>query len=121
MEPKLTAEQARRIEEINDYLKVVDHLRRLVTELESNRAASTRVLENICETLARELSHMRQRALTSNIGTLADLAGSLSIMASRGGGINLKIRALGDGLNSMTMQLELALKRASTPESKPQA
>jgi len=43
------------------------------------------------------------------------------VMATRGGGLNMKLRGLNDGLNSMTMQLEQALKQASTPESKRQA
>jgi len=35
---------------------------------------------------------MRQRALTANVGTIADIAGTMSVMAGRGGGINMKIR-----------------------------
>ncbi len=117
-ETKLTVDQLRRIAEIEDYLKVVDRMKHLVAELESNRAAQPRVIQGICETLARELSQMRQRAITSNIGTIADVAGAMSVMAGRGGGINMKIRGLVDGVNSLTMQLEQARKIASTPEPK---
>src|SRR6266571_6374371 len=61
----------------------------------------------------RELSHMRQRALTSNLGTLPDVAGQLAVVANRAGtGINMKVRALADGVNSMTIQLDQALKMA---------
>ena len=117
-ETKLTVDQLRRIAEIEDYLKVVDRMKHLVAELESNRAAQPRVIQGICETLARELSQMRQRAITSNIGTIADIAGAMSVMAGRGGGLNMKIRGLADGVNSLTMQLEQARKIASTPEPK---
>ncbi len=117
-ETKLTVDQLRRIAEIEDHLKVVDRMKHLVAELESNRAAQPRVIQGICETLARELSQMRQRAITSNIGTIADVAGAMSVMAGRGGGINMKIRGLVDGVNSLTMQLEQARKIASTPEPK---
>jgi hypothetical protein len=56
---------------------------------------------------------MRQRALTANLGSLPDVAGALAVVAGRGGtGINMKIRALGDGISSMTMQLDQALKAA---------
>jgi hypothetical protein len=116
---KLTPEQYRRIEEIEEYLKVVAHLKKLVAELEASRAAPARVIQNICETMARELSRMRQRLLTSNIGTLADVAGTMSVIASRGGGIELKIRALGEGVGSLTLQLDQALKSAAAPEAKP--
>ena len=117
-ETKLTVDQLRRIAEIDDHLKVVDRMKHLVAELESNRAAQPRVIQGICETLARELSQMRQRAITSNIGTIADIAGAMSVMAGRGGGLNMKIRGLADGVNSLTMQLEQARKIASTPEPK---
>ena len=117
-ETHLTVDQQRRVVEIEEYLKITERVKRLVTELEDNRAAQPNVLKGICETIARDLSQMRQRALTSNIGTIADVAGAMSVMAARGGGINMKVRGLVDGVNSLTMQLEHALKVASTPEPK---
>ena len=117
-ETHLTVDQQRRIAEIGEYLKITERVKRLVTELEENRAAQPNVLKGICETIARDLSQMRQRALTSNIGTIADVAGAMSVMEARGGGVNMKVRGLADGVNSLTMQLEHALKVASTPEPK---
>ncbi len=114
----LTVDQRRRVAEIEEYLKITERVKRLVTELEENRAAQPNVLKGICETIARDLSQMRQRALTSNIGTIADVAGAMSVMAARGGGMNMKVRGLVDGVASLTMQLEHALKVASTPEPK---
>ena len=56
---------------------------------------------------------LQQRALTANLGTLPDVAGSLAVVAGRAGtGLNMKIRALQDGMNSLTMQIEQALKMA---------
>ncbi|HTI03801.1 MAG TPA: hypothetical protein VL549_00680 [Gemmatimonadales bacterium] len=110
---KMSANQVRRIEELQGYVRTVDHVKRLVAELESNRAASPKILKGISDNIARDLSHMRQRALTANLGTLPDVAGSLAIVASRqGSGINVKIRALLDGINSLTIQLDQALKQA---------
>ena len=117
--PKLSANQAQRIEELQGYVRTVDHVKKLVAELESNRAANPKILKSISENIARELSHMRQRALTKNLGTLPDTAGSLSVVAARQGtGINVKIRALQDGLNSITIQLDQSLKMAH--EAKPE-
>ncbi len=116
---KLTPDQYRRIAEIEAYLKVVDQVKRLVTELDDNRAAPSKTLQAVCEKIAREMSQLRQRALTSNIGTITDVAGAMAVMAARGGGINMKIRGLADGVNSLKMQLDVALKAASTPEPKP--
>ena len=117
MVQKQTANQIRRIEELQGYVRTVDHVKKMVAELESNRAAKPKILAIICGNIARELSHMRQRALTANLGTLPDVAGSLAIVANRAGtGINMKVRALADGVNSMTMQLDQALKQAHEPD-----
>ncbi|HKW40264.1 MAG TPA: hypothetical protein VJN39_03350 [Gemmatimonadales bacterium] len=113
---KLTADQVRRIEEIQEFQRTADYLKRLVTELDSNRAGHTRVIQELSEKIVKEASQMRQRSLTANIGTIADVAGTMSVMAGRGGGINMKIRALNDAVNSLQMQLDAALKHAMTPQ-----
>jgi hypothetical protein len=116
---KQSATQIRRIEELQQFVRTVDHVKKMVAELESNRAANPKIINGVCATIARELSHMRQRALTANLGTLPDVAGSLAIVAGRAGtGLNMKVRALADGVNSMTMQLDQALKQAH--EMKPE-
>jgi len=112
---KLTAEQARRIEEIEEFQRAADHLKRLVTELEGNRAGQTRTIQQLSEKIANEASQMRQRALTANIGTIADVAGTMSVMAGRGGGVNMKIRALAESVNSLYIQLDAAMKHAMAP------
>jgi hypothetical protein len=114
----LSPNQQRRVDEITEIQKTVSHVRTLVAELESNRAAKTTIVTNLCSTIARELSQMRQRLLTTPIGTIADIAGALAIMASRTGGLNMKLRGLADGVNSMDMQLDQAMKAAMAPEAK---
>ncbi len=122
MVQKQSANQIRRIEELQGYVRTVDHVRKLIAELEANRAAKPKVINNICGNIARDLSHMRQRALTANLGTLPDVAGTLAIVANRAGtGINMKVRALADGVNSMGIQLDQALKMAhEMPPEKPE-
>ena len=118
MVQKQSASQIRRIEELQGYVRTVDHVKKLIAELESSRAAKPKIIDGICGNIARELSHMRQRALTANLGTLPDVAGNLAVVAGRAGtGINVKIRALADGISSMTMVLDQALKMAH--EEKP--
>ncbi len=112
---KLTPDQLRRIEEIEEFQRAADHLKHLVTELEGNRAGQTRTIQQLSEKIAIAASQMRQRALTANVGTIADLAGTMSVMAGRGGGISMKIRALADAVNSIYMQLDAAMKHATTP------
>lgn len=113
MVQKQTANQIRRIEELQQFVRTVDHVRKMIAELEANRAAQPKILNGICGNIARDLSRMRQRALTANLGTLPDVAGTLAIVASRAGtGINMKVRALADGVTSMSMQLDQALRIA---------
>jgi hypothetical protein len=122
---KLTPNQVRHIEEIQQFMRTVDHVKKLVAELESNRAARPVIINNICGAISRELSQMRQRALSANVGTLADVAGSLAVLAARqGSGLNFKVRALAEGVNSLRIQLDQSLKAAShveqaNPEQKP--
>ena len=116
MADKLTVDQLRRIDEIEAYQKIVAHTHHLVQELGANRAAPAKALDKICELIARDMSQMRQRALLSNIGTIADVAGALAVMAARGGGMSMKLRGLEDGVHSLRIQLEHALKMASTIE-----
>ena len=121
MVEKLTPNQVRQIELIQGFIRNVDHVKKLVGDLEGNRAARPVIINNICGAIARELSQMRQRALSANVGTLADTAGGLAVLASRqGSGINFKLRALAEGVNSLMIQLDQSLKSASQIE-KPDA
>ena len=114
---KLSPNQQRRVDQLLDFQKTVDHVRRLIAELDGNRAARAQIIDNICGAIARELSQMRQRAMAGNVGTLGDTAGALAVLAARGGtGIAFKIRALMDGVNSMSMQLDQSLKQAMQPD-----
>ena len=114
---KLTPNQVRHLEEIRQFMRIVEHVKKLVADLESSRAARPVVINDICGGIARELSQMRQRALSADVGTLADVAGGLAVIASRqGSGLHFKIRALADGVNSLTIQLEQSLKAATQPE-----
>lgn len=113
---KLSANQLRRIEEIQGFLTAFAHIKKLVLELESSKAARVPVIQNLSSQIARELAQMRQRAIRANVGTLADVAGSLSLTASRSQGLQMKLRMLHEGLVSIGFQLDHALKAASTPE-----
>ena len=118
MAEKHTPAQQRRIDQLREFMKVVEHVKKLVAELDSSRAARTQIIENICNSIARELSQLRQRAMTANVGTLADSAGAMAVLASRGGGIALKIRGLSEGTNSLMLQLDQNLKQAMAPGKK---
>jgi hypothetical protein len=114
---KLTPNQQRKVDTIKEYQSIVTHVKRLVGELEGNRAARTQIIDNICGSIARELSQLRQRAMAAPVGTLGDVAGALAVLAARGGsGMAFKLRGLNEGVNSMNMQLDAAMKSALQPE-----
>ncbi len=111
MAQKLSAAQQRRVEELRGFLKTVERVKSLVAELDSNRAARQQIIDNLSSAIERELSRLRQRSLTANVGTLADTAGALAVAAGRaGGGLQMKIRTLTEGVNSLLLQLDMAIK-----------
>ena len=117
MAEKLSAEQTQRIEQIQQFIKTAEHVQRLVAELEANRN-QPKTADNICHSIARETSQLRHRAVAANVSTIADVAGAMSVLAARSGGLNMKIRGLRDAVNSIQAQLDHELKAALHPQRK---
>ena len=117
MAEKLSAEQTQRIEQIQQFIKTAEHVQRLVAQLEANRNQA-KSADTICHSIARELSQLRHRAVAANVSIIADVAGAMSVLATRAGNLNMKIRTLTDGVNNLKAQLDHALKAALRPERK---
>lgn len=117
-EAKLTPNQQRRVEQIEGFLRSVALVKKLTAELEGNRAARPKILEDISSRISRELMKMRHRAVAANVGTVADIAGNLAGVAKRSQGFQMKIRSLNDGVTSLNIQLDRALAMAKAPEEK---
>jgi hypothetical protein len=120
-ESKLTPLQMQRVEQITGFLKTVHLVKKLVGDLEANRAARPQFLHEICARISREMFRMRIRAASANVGTIGEVAGALATMATRSTGLMMKIRGLKDGVASLTFQLDRALMQAQTPEVKKDA
>ena len=120
-EAKLTPNQMQRVEQITGFLKTVHLVKKLVGDLEANRAARPQFLQEICARISREMFRMRIRAAGANVGTVADTAGQLATMATRSTGLLMKIRGLKDGIASLTFQLDRSLVQAQMPEAKKDA
>src|SRR5262245_10210272 len=118
-DPKLSANQQRRVEEIEGFLKTIALVKKLVGDLESSRAARPQIINDISTRISRELFRLRQRAVSANVGTVADVAGSLATLAKRSQGLQMKIRGLNEGVASLKFQLDRALTIARTPEDSP--
>lgn len=117
-----SAAQQERIAEIQGYLRTLDRIERLVAEADGSRAASITVINNLFSSIERELSQLRERARGAAIGTVADHAGEMAVMAGRPLGVNIRIRGLTEGLQGLRLQLEGALAKATqVPRSEPKA
>lgn len=76
--------------------------------------------EQTVKMLTRMLDELRNGASTLTLNSLADVFGNMGMMARRGGGLQMKVRGLREGLVSLKVNYEGALRKASTPERIPQ-
>ena len=91
-----------------------ERIHRQIEEIASMRADDTQV-RNLC----RMLDECRNQAGTLSLGPLSDTFGRMSMMARRGGGLQMKVRGLREGLGSLRTNYEGALRAATTPEKRP--
>lgn len=70
------------------------------------------------KTLTRILDEQRHGASTLLLNALADNLGMMAMVARRGGGHQMKIRALREGFAGLKTNFEGALRQASTPVEK---
>jgi len=76
-----------------------------------------KVDESLVRGLARQLDEMKAGATQLGMGGFGDSAAQMASIARRGGGQQVKIRALRDALAALKMNFEGALKKASTPRA----
>lgn len=77
--------------------------------------SAPKVDEALVRGLIRQLDEMKAGASQLGMNGLADAAGQMASMARRGGGQQVKVRGLRDGLGVLKMNFDGALKKASTP------
>ena len=103
---KLSAKTLETIEYLEAVLKEADHLAALVEQY----AAAKKGGDMYSTQVSRELGQLRQKAMMRNLGFVADAAGQLSVMASRGGSPMMKARVLRDGVASFRALVERTIK-----------
>lgn len=77
--------------------------------------SAPKVDEALVRGLIRQLDEVKAHASQLGMNGLADAASQMASIARRGGGQQVKVRALRDGLGVVKMNFEGALKKASTP------
>ncbi|MFN8653237.1 MAG: hypothetical protein U0133_15135 [Gemmatimonadales bacterium] len=75
-----------------------------------------KVDEALVRGLTRQLDEIKAGASQLGMTGFADAAGQMAATARRGGGQQVKVRALRDGLGVLKMNYDGALKKASTPK-----
>ena len=101
---KLSAKATETVEFLDYILHQSDHLAGLVEEYATAKKSAQ--ADWAKQTIARELGHLRQRAMVKNLGVLADEIGRLGIQAAGGGSQQMKSRILRDGVQSMKAATE---------------
>ena len=91
-----------------------ERIHRLVEEIANLQGGET-----TAKTLCRILDELRNQATTLSLNALGDVFGMMSMVARRGGGLQMKVRALREGQASLKINFDGAMRAASTPEGTP--
>jgi hypothetical protein len=78
--------------------------------------AGLRADDVVVRGLARLLDEIKANASALNLTGLADTAGLMSTMVRRGGGLQMKVRGLRALSGSLKINVEAAMRSATTPE-----
>jgi len=113
---KPSAKTTETVEYLETLLKEADHFSALVEQF----AAAKKGGEMYAAQVARELGQLRQKAMMRNLGFVADAAGQLGVMASRGGSPMMKSRVLRDGVVSLHALIERTIKGLITADESEQ-
>lgn len=111
---KLTSAQQAQLAFLETLPARFERIHRQIEEIAAMRADDTQV-RNLC----RMLDECRNQAGTLSLGPLADTFGRMSMMARRGGGLQMKVRGLREGLGSLKTNYDGAHRAASTPPNPP--
>ncbi len=87
-----------------------ERIHRLVEEIANMQGG-----EATAKSLCRMLDALRNGASTFALSALADTFSMMSMVARRGGGLQMKVRTLREGLASLKINHEGMLRAASTP------
>lgn len=105
---KLTAAQQAQLSFLQSMTLRLDQLKRLVEEMASLKMDDVRSRQ-----LARQLDELKAGAAGLSLAPIADTLGMMSMLARRGGGLQTKIRGLREGLASLRILHEGAVRSAS--------
>lgn len=101
---KLSPKTTEAVEFLDYVVRQCEHLASAIEEYAvAKKSAQADFLR---QSIARELGHMRQRAMTKNLGVLADEIGRFAVQAGGGGSQQTKTRFLRDGVVALRASCE---------------
>jgi len=111
---KLTGAQQAQLVFLEGLKLKFERIHRWIEEIATLKGTDTTVKQ-----LCRLLEENKHQATTLSLNSLADTMGMMAMVARRGGGMQMKIRALREGLASLKANWEGAHRAASTPVEEP--
>ena len=109
MADKLTARQQSQLALLRTLPPRFEQMHRLIEEI-----AGLRADDSVVRRLCRLLDATRAAADGVGLNAMAETMGVMGTMARRGGGMQMKIQGLRDGLRSLKINFEGAVREAST-------
>lgn len=112
MADKLNPRQLAQLEVLEPLPPKFETLHRLIEEIAGLRADET-AIRRLCRILDEA------KAATNGVGlsALSETMGIMGMLARRGGGVQMRVRGLREGLASLKTNYEGALRSATMPES----
>ena len=116
MADKLTPRQLAQLEVLENLLPKFETLHRLIEEI-----AGLRADENAIRRLCRIVDEGKAATNSLGLTALSETLGIMGTLARRGGGVQMRVRGLREGLASLKTNYEGALRAAKTavPEGGP--
>ena len=111
MAAKLSARQQAQLAVLELLPKRFQQLHRMIEEL-----ANPRVDETLQRRLVRNLDELKSQTAGIGLGALTETLGVMSMLARRTGGNQMRVRGLQEGLVSLKINYDGALRSATTPE-----
>lgn len=112
MAVKLTSRQQAQLAILTPLPRRFEQLHRMIEEMGVLRAD-----ESVQRRLVRNLDELKSQVGGIGLSALAETLGVMSMLARRTGGLQMRVRGLREGLVSLKINYEGALRAATTPEA----
>lgn len=111
MAEQLSSRQQAQLAVLEPIGRRFEHLNRMIEEM-----AALRADESLQRKLTRNLDEMKSQAAGVGLSGLAETLGMMAMLARRSGGLQMRVRGLREGLASLKINYEGALRAVTTAD-----